>query len=186
MRNVIVSNLISVDGLLAGPGGSIDWHVLNDEFFDYANALLDRTDTLLYGRVTYEGMAAYWPTPQALANDGAMARRMNAIHKVVFSTTLAQANWQNTRLVSGEAGAEVRRLKAQPGQDMVIFGSGRLVSSLTDLGLIDRFQLFINPVILGSGVPEFSGLAQAHKLRLLESKVFKTGVVLLAYAPAGQ
>lgn len=183
MRKVVVSNLVTLDGFLSGPNDSIDWHQVDDEFFKFANVQLNTMDTILFGRVTYEGMASYWPTPQAVANDPIISNLMNKTAKIVFSKTLDKADWENTRLVKGDLGEEVRKLKQASGKDMVIFGSGKIVVALTNLGLIDEYRMFINPVILGSGKLEFEGVTKAVKLNLLRTITYKTGVVQLDYAP---
>ncbi len=181
VRKVIVSNLMTLDGYIARPNGDLDWFVTNDEFFDDTPDQMDQADTLLYGRVTYEGMASYWPTEMAAQqNPAAIRDRMNAIAKVVFSKTLDHADWNNSRIVKGDLGEEVRRMKQQPGKDMIIFGSGQIVAALTQLGLIDIYRIFLNPVIIGSGIPMFS---DGIKLKLLSSKTLKNGVVVLEYAP---
>ena len=184
MRKVIVSNLISLDGFIARPNGELDWFVTNDEFFEDTPDQLDEADTLLFGRVTYESFASYWPTEMAAEqNPGAIRDRMNNFQKVVFSTTLSEATWKNSRLVKSDLGAEVTRLKQQPGKDILIFGSGQIVAALTQLGLIDVYRIFLNPVILGSGIPMFAGVTKSVKLKLLLSKTLKSGVIALDYAP---
>ncbi|HVU11639.1 MAG TPA: dihydrofolate reductase family protein [Phototrophicaceae bacterium] len=181
MRKVIVSNLMTLDGSIGRPNGDLDWFVTNDEFFDDTPDQMDQADTLLYGRVTYEGMASYWPTAMAAQqNPAAITDRMNAIAKVVFSKTLDKADWNNSRLVPGDLGEEVRRMKQQPGKDMIIFGSGQIAAALSQMGLIDIYRIFLNPVALGSGIPMFTNTI---KLKLLSSRTFKNGVVVLEYAP---
>ena len=179
MRKVIVSNLVTLDGYIARPNGDIDWFVTNDEFFEDTPDQLDEADTLLYGRVTYQGMASYWPT----APSDPIADRMNRFAKVVFSKTLTSADWNNSRLVKTDLGDEVRRLKGQPGKDMLIFGSGQIVAALTNLGLIDEYRIFLNPVVIGGGISMFAGVDKTVKLKLLASKPLKSGVVVLTYAP---
>jgi len=134
---------------------------------------------ILFGRVTYEGMAAYWPSAK-----GEVAEIMNAIPKVVFSKTLARADWNNTRLVKGDAAREVRHLKQQPGKDLLIFGSAKLTASLTREGLIDEYRLGLNPVVLGAGSPLFKPESRTMKMKLLEARALQTGCVLLRYEPA--
>ena len=183
MRKVIVSNLISLDGFIGRANGDIDWFVTNEEFFEDTPDQLDEADTFLFGRVTYEGMASYWPTQAAISDQPEIAERMNRFAKVVFSKTLDQADWNNSRLVKSDLGAEVARLRQQPGKDMLIFGSGQIVAALTQLGLIDEYRIFLNPVILGSGRPMFAGVTTSPRLRLLATKPLKSGVVALTYAP---
>jgi len=181
MRKIIVSNLISVDGLFAGPNGELDWFVWNEETADYVKELFRSIDTLLFGRVTYDLMAGYWP--DAADEDPVITDMMNSLPKVVFSRTLDRVAWHNSRLVRADIATEIARLKEQPGKDMVIFGSGSIVSTLSQLGLIDDYRLFVNPVILGSGKPHFTGLAKRINLELVEVRTFTTGVVLLHYRP---
>jgi dihydrofolate reductase len=184
MRKVIVSNLVTLDGFFAGPNGEIDWHVVDEEFFNYVKfELQNEVDTILFGRVTYEGMASYWPTPAAAQNDPDTTDYMNKTPKIVFSKTLAKADWNNSTLVKGDLAQEVSKLKQQPGKNLVIYGSGTIVSALAQLGLIDDYRIFVVPVVLGRGKPLFSDITMPINLKLLRTKTFKTGVVLLSYEP---
>jgi dihydrofolate reductase len=183
MRKVIVSEMVSLDGYFASPDGSLAWHVVDDEFNTVARKQLDEMDTLLFGRVTYEGMASYWPTEAALTDDPEIAAAMNHLPKVIFSRTLKTLDWNNSQLARDDLPEEIARLKAQPGKDMVIFGSGEVVSSLTRLRLIDEYRLFICPAVLGSGKSLFAGLSDALNLELLKAQPFASGVVLLYYRP---
>jgi len=176
--------MVSLDGIFAGPNGEIDWFVVNDEFFQSATDLLNSVDTLLFGRVTYQGMLSYWPTPEAIKNDPIMADKMNSTPKIVFSKSLDKVEWgkwNNARLVKDHIGEEIIKLKQQPGKDMVIYGSGSIVSLLTQLGLIDEYRIFVVPTVLGSGKPQFMDITKPVKLKLSETKAFKTGVVSLTY-----
>ena len=187
MRRIIVSNLITLDSYFAGPNGEIDWFVTGEDFFEDTPEVFERVDTMLFGRVTYEGMLSYWTSPKAIAADPVIAEQMNTTPKVVFSRTqdrVSWGKWDNARLAKGEIGEAAAKLKQEPGRDMIIFGSGTIVSQLTQLGLIDEYWLFLNPVILGSGKPEFSGITRQVKLKLTGTKVFQGGVVRLMYAPA--
>lgn len=187
MRKIIVSNLITLDSLFAGPNGEIDWFVTDEDFFEDTSQVFERVDTMLFGRVTYEGMLSFWTGPDANTAGVLIAEWMNTTPKVVFSRTLDKAEWgkwDNARLAKGEIGEAVAKLKQEPGKDMIIYGSGMIVSQLTQLGLIDEYWLFVNPVILGSGKPEFSGITRQVKLKLTGTKVFKSGVVRLMYEPA--
>lgn len=185
MRKVILFNMITLDGFFEGPNREIDWHNVDAEFNVFAIDQLKVADLLLFGRVTYEMMAGYWSTAEAINDDPDVAARMNAIAKVVFSKTLPQAAWNNTRLVKDHAAEELTKLKGQPGQDILIFGSARLASTLTAAGLIDEYRVIINPVLLGGGTPLFQGLHGRLKLKLLQSRTFASGNVLLYYQPAG-
>lgn len=181
MRRVILSQMVSLDGYFAGPHDEIDWHVVDDDFNANAEALLNSVDLLVFGRITYEVMASYWPTPAALHDDPIIATKMNELPKVVFSHTLTQVNWQNARLASASPADEITALKQQPGKDMVIFGSGTIVSALTPRGLIDEYRIFVAPVILGSGKPLVTGITNRVGLHLAGTKTFGSGVVALTY-----
>ena len=183
MRKIIVSNYVSLDGFFAGPDGEIDWFVWDEETAEYSKEMLGSIDTLLFGRVTYELMAGYWPTASAPTEDPVIIYAMNNLPKIVFSRTLEKVEWNNSRLVKDNIVQEVARLKQQPGKDMVIFGSGSIVSTFTKLGLIDEYHIFVNPVVLGSGKPLFKDIRDKMNLKLLKTKAFKSGVVLLSYEP---
>jgi dihydrofolate reductase len=183
MRNVFLFMMVSLDGFFEGPNQNIDWHNVDNDFNDFAIKQLDEIGTLLFGRVTYQLMASYWPTPAALADDPIVAEKMNTIPKVVFSTTLDTVDWANTRLVRGDASAEVMKLKQQPGKDLAIFGSADLTTALLQAGLVDELRIMVNPVALGNGKPLFAGLRDRVNLKLVNSRVFDSGNVLLSYQP---
>ncbi len=182
-RKIILFNMVSLDGFFEGPDRNIDWHNVGEEFNDFADDQLNSADGLIFGRVTYQLMAQYWPTPAAIANDPVIANQMNRIPKFVFSKTLDQAEWSNTRLVKGDLAEEVAKLKEQPGKDLLIFGSADLASALTQNGLIDEYRLMVNPVVLGCGTPLFKGVDHPLKLKLIRTKTFQNGNVLLCYQP---
>lgn len=179
MRKIIVSNFVSLDGFIAGPRGEIDWFVWNDETAAVSKELLGSIDTILFGRVTYELMADFWPT--ATTEDPVITAAMNNLAKIVFSWTLPTVSWQNAQLASTNLADAIMALKRRPGKDMAIFGSGSIVAKLTQLRLIDEYRLFVNPVLLGSGKVQFSVLEKQLDLTLLESRTFATGVVMLQY-----
>ncbi len=189
MRKVFVFNLASLDGYFEGPNGDISWHnvtsgsEMDAEFNEYAVEMLNSVDTLIFGRVTYELMAGYWPTPDAMKNDPIVAERMNNLPKIVFSRTLNKAEWNNTRLVKDNIAEETSKLKRQPGKDMALLGSGSIIPELAPLGLIDEYRIMVNPVVLGSGNPLFKGIKDRLNLRLLKTRTFRNGNVLLYYQP---
>lgn len=183
MRKIIVSNLVSLDGFFEGSNRELDWFVVEEEFFEYAKELLRSVDTILFGRVTYEGMASYWPTQAAKDNDPTITHKMNNLSKIVFSKTLSRVEWNNSKLVKGNIAEEIPKLKQEPGKDIVIFGSGSIVSALTRIGLIDEYRIIVNPVILGKGNPLFKGLQDKLNLELLKTKKLKSGVVIFYYQP---
>ena len=137
---------------------------------------LKSADMLLFGRVTYEGMAGYWPSAK-----GEVADRMNNIRKVVFSRTLEKASWNNTKLVKGNAAEEVAKLKEQNGKDLFIFGSANLSSTLMRHHLIDEYRLCLAPIVLGAGTPLFKASPETMKLKLIEARPLKSGGVILRY-----
>jgi dihydrofolate reductase len=173
-------------GLPGDDWGNIDWHNFSEEMAAFSVEQLDTVDTILFGRATYEGMASYWPTPDASADSPVIAGKMNSLPKIVFSRTLEQAEWSNTRPVRGDAADEVARLKEQPGGDMIIFGSSDLAASLAPRGLIDEYRIMVTPILLGEGKPLLKGLSGDVPLTLLRARTFGNGNVLLSYAPAGQ
>jgi dihydrofolate reductase len=183
MRKVIVSNLISLDGYFAGPAGEIDWfaNIADKEFEDYAVGLMGRVDTMIFGRSTYELMESYWPTATSATDDPRIIEAMNNYQKVVFSRTMKSVKWKNTTLISRDAAPEIAHLKAQPGKDMVIYGSGSLVASLTQHGLIDDYRIFVSPLVLGQGKTLFSNQGERVHLRLQEARAFSSGLALLHY-----
>jgi dihydrofolate reductase len=183
MRKVMMFNMVSLDGFFEGPNQEIDWHVVDEEFNQYAIDQFSTMDTILFGRITYLLMASFWPSSTAAVEDPITAKMMNDTTKIVFSRTLEKVEWQNTTLVNGDAADEIEKLKQLPGRDMMIFGSGRLVSSLAPLGLIDEYRLMVNPVVLGSGNPLFVGLKERLHVKLMDTKSFKSGNVLLTYQP---
>lgn len=181
IRKLIAQTVVSLDGYFEGPNREIDWHTVDEDYNDYAAGLLGSVDAILFGRATYQLMESYWPTPKAMENDPVIANKMNQLPKIVFSKTLDHANWQNTRLVRNNIVDEIGQLKQQPGKDLVILGSGALVAELTRHGMIDEYQLMVNPVLLGRGNPLFKGLQDKTNLKLVHSREFSSGNVLLCY-----
>jgi len=137
----------------------------------------------LFGRITYELMARYWPTPDAIRANPIVAEGMNSMPKVVFSRTLDKVSWSNTKLVKGDIASEVRKMKQEPGKGMAILGSGSIVSQLAPEGLIDEYQVVVNPVVLGQGRTMFEGIKEKLNLKLTKMRTFGNGKVFLCYAP---
>jgi len=183
MRKIILFNLITLDGFFAGPDGEIDWHNVDQEFNEFAIDQLDSAGGLIFGRMTYQLMASYWPTPTAITDDPEVAGKMNSIPKIVFSKTLEKVEWNNTRLVKGNIVEEISKLKQQPGKDLYIFGSANLASSIIQKGLIDEYRIIVNPVAIGSGMPLFKDIQDRLNLKLIKVKTFRSGNVLLYYEP---
>jgi dihydrofolate reductase len=187
MRKIIVSINVTLDGFMAGPRGELDWHFphWNEEMANFAYEQLCLMDSILLGRVTYQAMASYWPYE---ANNTACGRQeqdyaymMNHYEKVVFSKTLRTVEWRNSRLVKNNIAKEVASLKEQPGLDMIVYGSGSIVSRLMQLDLVDEYVIWLHPVVLGQGIPLFRDVQGKYPLKLLKTKAFSSGVVVLYY-----
>jgi dihydrofolate reductase len=183
VRKLLSFMVTTLDGYHEGPNHEFDWPNVDEEFYEFAISQLNDIDTLLFGRATYEGMAGYWPSPAAREGDPAVAGFMNAVRKVVFSTTLPSAEWENTTLVSGDAAAAIKELKGQPGKDLAVFGSSRLTVSLLEQGLVDELRVMVMPVLLGAGHSLFSGLKHRVSLKLARTETFSSGNTLLVYRP---
>jgi dihydrofolate reductase len=184
MRKLVAFHQVTLDGYFFGPNGDISWAHKGSEDGEWNAFVAGNAQgggLLIFGRVTYELMASYWPTPQAFANDPVVARQMNDLPKVVFSRTLGSARWSNTKLVRGDMAAAIRTAKAESGKQMAILGSGSIVSQLAQDGLIDEYQIVVNPVVLGSGRTLFDGIRGQLTLRLTKTRTFGNGKVLLCY-----
>jgi dihydrofolate reductase len=187
MRRLTAFETISLDGYFADRHGDMQWARTGSddpEFSAFVAANAKGGGMLLFGRITYEMMAAYWPTPQAVQGNPIVAEGMNARPKTVFSRTLDGAAWRNTTLLTGDPAAAVRRLKSEPGPDIAILGSGSIVRLLAEARLIDEIQIVVSPIILGSGRTLFAGLPNALDLTLTRTQRFANGKVFLSYAPA--
>jgi dihydrofolate reductase len=179
MRPVMWQMMISLDGRFEGEGGALDWHVVDDAFTAYVEAMLDATDTILFGRRTYEALAGYWPTATSPE-----ASRMNALPKVVFSRSLPDAEWPNSRVVREDPVAEVRRLQRKDGTgSLSLFGSSALAATLLQAGAIDEVRVILCPVVLGRGRSLLEGIDDRHRLRLTATRELPSGVLILSYAP---
>ncbi|MEP7362780.1 MAG: dihydrofolate reductase family protein [Acidobacteriota bacterium] len=184
MRKLTVFNHVSLDGYFTDAGGDMSWaHQGADdpEFQQFSASNASGEGELLFGRVTYQMMAGFWTTPAAAQMMPKVAEGMNRMRKNVFSRTLDSVSWDNTRLIKGDLVAEARKLKEQPGPDMVILGSGSVVAQLAAAGLIDQFQVIVNPVVLGKGRTMFEGVPERLQLRLTSSRTFGNGKVFVTY-----
>jgi dihydrofolate reductase len=184
MRRISVFNFVSLNGYFAGPNGDISWHPHDAEGDELSMDGLKSGSTLLFGRITYEMMIRFWPTPAALQSMPVVAAGMNKADKIVFSRTLQKAEWSNTRLMKDNIIEEMRNLKQSPGSDMTILGSGSITAQFAEAGLIDEYQFMLDPVALGEGTPLFKGLKQPLSLKLTDTRIFKNGSILVTYAPA--
>ena len=186
MQKLVVFNNVTLDGYFASLNGDFSWaHSGNDdaEFNAFIAGNASGGGQLLLGRITYELMASYWPTAVAIKNDPIVAEGMNSMPKVVFSRKLDKVSWSNTKLVKGDIALEIRRLKKEPGPGMAILGSGSIVSQLALEGLIDEYQVVVNPVVLGQGRTMFDGIKEKLTLKLTKTRSFSNGKVFLCYEP---
>lgn len=184
MHKILVFNNVSIDGLFSDADGGVGWAKRDgEELTEHAKQSRGNISTYLFGKTTYEMFAGFWPTPAGTAANPYFAKILTEGRKIVFSKSLKQADWANTRIERDADASTIARIKMASDGDCLIFGSGALVRDLTEMGLIDEYQLVLNPVILGNGRPLFSPLPQSVEMQLLESKPFKNGTVLLRYQP---
>lgn len=185
MRKIISFMHVSLDGFVAGPNGEMDWINVDEEIFDYIGKRISESDTALYGRVTFDMMESYWPTagdqPDASKHDIEHAQWYKKVHKVVLSRTMKDEGLTNTTIISVNLTERINEIKQQPGNEIAVFGSPTATHSLMQLNLIDGFWLFLNPVILGEGIPLFTGIKDKIKLNLLNTHQFTCGVTELNY-----
>lgn len=185
MRKLIFFMHTSLDGFVAGPNGEMNWIKFDEELFDFVGTMTEQADAALYGRVTYEMMQGYWPNagekPNATKHEKEHSAWYNRVDKVVLSTTMTETGLQNTKIIAGQLTENITKVKQQEGKDILIFGSPRASQSLLNEGLIDEFWLFVNPIILGKGMPLFKDVTGTTKLKLAASKTFGCGVIALHY-----
>ena len=188
MSKLVVFNNLTLDGYFTGANGDLSWAHSGMDDAEFNAFVADNASgegRLLFGRITYELMASYWPTPIAFKNDPIVAEGMNRMPKVVFSRTLENVTWSNTKLVKGDIVSAIRKMKEEPGAGMAILGSGSIVSQLAAEGLIDEYQMMMNPVVLGNGRTMFDGMEKKLNLKLTRSRTFRNGKVYLCYEPMG-
>lgn len=185
MRKLIFSMHTSLDGYVAGLKGEMDWINFDDELFDFVDTITAKADTALYGRVTYELMQNYWPTagkqPNASKHEKEHSAWYSEVSKIILSRTMTEKDLGNTTVISNQLAENINRIKKHEGKNILIFGSTSACQSLLAEGLIDEFWLFVNPVLLGQGIPLFKGATEATKLQLVETKIFSCGVIALHY-----
>ena len=185
MRKVSAFESVSLDGFFTDAKGDMSWaHAHDPEWNEFAGSNAQGGGALLFGRVTYEMMAAFWPTPAAKQANAVVAEGMNRMPKVVFSRTLDKASWSNTTVVKTDPAAAVRKMKTEAGPDIVILGSGTIVSQLAQAGLIDAYQIVVVPVVLGRGRTLFEGVRDRIALKRTATRAFGNGNVVLVYEPA--
>jgi len=176
----------SLDGFVAGLNGEMDWIKVDEEMFDFVATMTAQADMALYGRVTYEMMQSYWPKageqPNASKHDIEHSSWYNQVSKIVLSRTMKGTGLQNTTVINDQLSEKINSIKQRGDKNILIFGSPRASQSLLNVGLIDEFWLFVNPIILGQGMPLFKNITGTTKLKLVESKTFTCGVIALHYA----
>jgi dihydrofolate reductase len=190
MRKVVVSEYVTLDGVMEDPGGAENtkhggwsFQYWSEEAAKFKFDELFASDALLLGRVTYQGFAVAWPT---MEGTGEFGERMNSLPKYVVSTTLQEVTWNNSRLIKGNVVEEISRLKQEPGMDILVGGSGELAQTLMQHGLVDEYRLMVHPIVLGDGKRLFRDGSDMKPLKLIETKAFSSGVVVLRYEPAGK
>lgn len=186
MQKLIVFNHVSLDGYFVDAKGDMSWAKADPHDAEWNAFVAENAGgggKLVFGRITYDLMASFWPTPMAMEMMPEVAERMNNLPKIVFSRTMDKASWNNTALVKGDLAAEMRKLKQAPGAGMVILGSGSIVAQFAQEKLIDEYQIVVNPVIVGTGRTMFEGLKERSSLKLTKTRTFANGKVLLCYEP---
>jgi dihydrofolate reductase len=186
MRKLIFFMHASLDGFVAGPNGEMNWIKVDNEVFDFVGTMTDQADTALYGRVTYQMMESYWPTagekPNASKHDIAHSKWYKNVSKIVLSRTIKETRQKNTIVISENISDNINKIKQQGGKNILIFGSPSASNSILNKGLVDEFWIFVNPILLGKGIPLFKDITESVKLSLIESKTFDIGVIALHYS----
>ena len=180
MRNVVVTEYVTLDGIMEEPGM---WSLpfFSDEAAKFKYDELFASDALLLGRVTYQGFASAWPTMEGTGDFG---ERMNSVAKYVVSATLDEATWNNSTIIKGNIAEAVIALKQQPGQDILVAGSAELVQLLMHHGLVDEYRIMLHPIVLGNGKRLFRDGSDTRTLKLVDTKTTSTGITILTYQPA--
>lgn len=185
MRKIISFMHVSLDGFVAGVNGEMDWIKVDEEIFDYVGKRISEGDTALYGRVTYQMMEDYWPTaedkPTATRHDIEHSKWYAKVHKIVLSKTMKDEGLTNTEIISDNVLDRIKEIKQREGKEILLFGSPNATHSLIQMDLIDGYWLFVNPIILGRGIPLFKGIKDQIKLKLLNTRQFPIGVTELSY-----
>ena len=188
MRKLVSFIHVSLDGFVASTdegNASLGWISLSDDLFEYVDQQIQQTNTALYGRVTYQMMESYWPTaieqPNASAHDHTHSRWYKTARKVVLSNTLQNQKHPDIQIISSHLSDDINKLKRSAGSEILVFGSPGATHALMAENLIDEYWLFINPILLGQGIPLFKNIKDRTALTLVKSKLFDTGVVFLHY-----
>lgn len=179
--------MVSLDGYIEGPDHDLSWHNVDEEFNNFAISQLNETDTILFGRKTYELMESFWPTEQGIKDDPVVAEKMNFTPKIVFSKTLEKVeekeNWKNVKLIKDGVKEEIEKLKRKQGKNIAVLGSNNFCITLLELGILDEVRIMLNPVVIGKGTPLFEGISKRVEFKLTKTRNFKSGNILLYYQP---
>ncbi|MBD1364847.1 dihydrofolate reductase family protein [Mucilaginibacter sp. ZT4R22] len=183
MRKIKFQMQVTLDGYVAGPEGEMDWMTWNwdEELKEYVGAITEPVDLIILGRVLAEGFIPYWTGALGEGEEG--ADKMVNTHKVVFTKTLTENPWANTTLATGDIAEEISKLKSQPGGDIMVYGGARLASAMIKNNLIDEYHIFVNPVVIGSGMTIYNDLQDRLNLKLVETRSFPCGINVLVYNP---
>lgn len=188
MRKIKVSMWITLDGYVAGPANEMDWLLIDDDMMEYEQSFVNNADTLLLGRTTFTDFSGYWPATaknaSAAKHERDYAQRLDKLQKIVISETDKIPKWDETRRLSHIDRQEILDIKEQPGKDIVMYGSLSIVNALTELGLVDEYQLLVHPLYLRQGIPLFQKTGSSVNLELISAETFSSGVVLMKYRPA--
>ena len=186
MRKIIVAMHTTLDGFTAGNNGEMNWINLDEKLFDFIGKLTDGADMALYGRKTYEMMDSYWPTagqrPNASKHDIEHSHWYNNVTKIVLSKTMTSKGRDKTVIINNNIDEEIKKIKSVGEKNIMIFGSASVVHFLFQENLLDELWLFVNPVVIGNGIPMFKGISEVKKLKLIQTKQFSNGVVGLNYS----
>lgn len=177
MRRILVSMMVSADGFIEDSNKALNAFKDDEEVSKYFEELLDSVDIIMFGRRSYELMVDYWPKEQ-----GSLADKMNNKPKIVFSKTLSEVGW-NTSVISNNIAEEILKLRNEPGKDIVLYAGAETVSTFRKLGLVEEYRLAVYPVVLGKGTPLFKDVDHTMPLKLVDTKKFKSGVLLVTYQP---
>ena len=183
MRSLGIFNFITLNGFFKGPNGDISWHKHGEEEGEFSKENMKQDNILLFGRVTYEMMASFWPSPMAKEMNPVMSEGMTNAEKIVFSRSLEKADWKNTTIIRDNIVDEIKKMKQQPGKDLTVLGSGSIVTQFAEAGIIDRYSIMLDPVAIGMGTPIFNNIHKQLDLKLVSTRTFKSGVILLNYEP---
>ncbi len=185
MRKVVQFMHVSLDGFVGGPNGEMDWILIDEKMFEFVNERTNQSDAALYGRKTWQMMDGYWPEagkqPNASKHDREHSAWYNKIDKFVLSNTMKSDPSKKVHVIGKDLAKEIADIKNGPGKEILIFGSPSATHSLLSLGMVDEFWLFVNPILIGKGIPMFAGIKDRTKLKLQKTHTFDNGVVAMSY-----